>query len=284
MRAFAAGLREHLESWDGVVAAPRDAATVMVLRTRGAAFEALLLRRQRSMEFAGGMHVFPGGSVQASDDEPVSWTGASAEEWARRWGCQAGLARALVVAAVRETFEETGILLAGRDECSVLGVCVGPDWDEARRALEAGETTMAAFLRDRDLVLRADLLGAWAHWITPEFGPRRFDTRFFVAVLPEQTETHSHSSEADASFWIDLSVAVSAAEQGTITMMAPTRHNLELLAAAGPDGVAQVVSGAVERRIPVIQPRVVEADGELWLTSGEDSETTDATREGEATR
>ena len=284
MRPVPADLRAHLSSWDGVAAAPRDAATVIVLRRRGAALEALLLRRQRSMEFAGGMHVFPGGSVQPSDDEAVSWTGPSAEEWARRWGCRTELARALVVAAVRETFEETGILLAGPDEASVLGVCLGPEWDEARRTLEAGEMTMAAFLRERDLVLRADLLGAWAHWITPEFGPRRFDTRFFVAVLPDQTETHSHSSEADASFWVDLSTAVSSAEQGTIAMMAPTRHNLELLATAGPEGVAAAVAGVVERRIPVIQPRVVEADGELWMTSAEDFETAEATREVGVTR
>jgi 8-oxo-dGTP pyrophosphatase MutT (NUDIX family) len=279
MRALSARAREHLASWDGVVAAPRDAATVMVLRRRGAVIEALLLRRQRSMAFAGGMHVFPGGSVQASDGEPVSWVGPSAEEWARRWDCEAGLAHALVVAAVRETFEETGILLAGPDPDSVLGVCTDPEWDKARHALEAGETTMAAFLRDRDLVLRADLLGAWAHWITPDFEPRRFDTRFFVAVLPEQALPHSHGSEADASFWIDVSAAVLAAEQGTIAMMAPTRHNLELLAAAGPDEVAHVVDGTAERHFPIIQPRVVEADGELWMTSVGESDTLDATRD-----
>lgn len=283
MRVLSARAREHLASWDGVVAPPRDAATVIVLRRRGAALETLLLRRRRSMTFAGGMHVFLGGSVQATDAEPVAWAGPSAEEWARRWGCDAGLAHVLVVAAVRETFEETGILFAGPDADSVLGVCIGPEWDEARRALEAGETTMAAFLEERDLVLRADLLGAWAHWITPEFEPRRFDTRFFVAALPEQDLTHTHGSEADASFWIDVTAAVSGAEQETIAMMAPTRHNLELLAAAGPDGVAQVVAGA-ERKIPTIQPRVFEADGELWMTSVEESETLHETRDVKAAR
>ena len=119
--------------------------------------------------------------------------------------------------------------------------------------------------------MRADLLGAWAHWITPEFEPRRFDTRFFVAVLPEQELTHTHGSEADASFWIGVSEAVSAAEQGAVAMMAPTRHNLELLAAAGPDGVERVVAAA-GRDIPIIQPRVREVDGELWLTSPEEAE------------
>jgi 8-oxo-dGTP pyrophosphatase MutT (NUDIX family) len=270
MRPLPAHLRANLASWDGVVAAPRDAATVIVLRRRGA-LEALLLRRQRSMTFAGGMHVFPGGSVQATDSQPVPWVGPSADDWAQRWRCDADLARALVVAGVRETFEETGILFAGPDADSVLGVCAGPEWDDARRGLEAGEATMAGFLADRGLVLRADLLGAWAHWITPEFEPRRFDTRFFVAVLPEQELTHTHGSEADASFWIRVSEAVSAAERGAVAMMAPTRHNLELLASAGPDGVERVVAGA-GRNIPVILPRVCEVDGELWLTSPEEAE------------
>jgi 8-oxo-dGTP pyrophosphatase MutT (NUDIX family) len=278
MRPLPDKVRTHLESWDGVVAAPRDAATVIVLRAAGAGLEALLLRRQRSMAFAGGMHVFPGGSVHATDSEPVPWVGPSAAVWAQRWGCDADQARALVVAGVRETFEETGILLAGAGPDSVLGVCAGPEWDEARRALEAGEITMAAFLADRGLVLRADLLGAWAHWVTPEFEPRRFDTHFFIAVLPEQELTHTHGSEADASFWIDVADAVAGAEQGTIAMMAPTRHNLELIAAEGPDGVAQVVAGA-DRRITTIQPRVVEVDGEHWLTTGEESETLHQTRD-----
>lgn len=278
MRPLPDHLRAHLASWDGVVAAPRDAATVIVLRATGTGLEVLLMRRQRSMAFAGGMHVFPGGSVQADDSEPVPWVGPPAAEWARRWACDAEQARALVVAAVRETFEETGILFAGADADSVLGVCAGPDWDEARRALEAGEISMSAFLAGRGLVLRADLLGAWAHWVTPEFEPRRFDTRFFIAVLPEQQLTHRHGSEADASFWIDVAEAVAAADQGTIAMMAPTRHNLELIAAAGPDGVARDVVGAA-RRIPTIQPQLVEIDGEPWLTStGESSETPPAAR------
>ena len=278
MRPLPDHVRAHLESWDGVVAAPRDAATVIVLRRGDAGLEALLLRRQRSMAFAGGMHVFPGGSVQATDREPVPWVGPSVVEWAQRWGCDVDQARALVVAGVRETFEETGILFAGAGPDSVLGVCAGPEWDEARRALEAGEMTMAAFLVDRGLMLRADLLGAWAHWITPEFEPRRFDTRFFVAVLPEQAVAHTHGSEADVSFWIGVADAVAEAEQGTIAMMAPTRHNLELIAEAGPAGVARVVAG-VERRMPTIQPRVVEVDGERWLTTGEESETLPETRD-----
>lgn len=283
MRRLPDHLRAHVESWDGVVMAPRDAATVMVLRAAGASLEALLMRRQRSMAFAGGMHVFPGGAVQASDSEPVPWTGPPAEEWARRWGCDPQQARALLVAAVRETFEETGILFAGSGPDSVLGVCAGPAGEEARRALEAGELTMAAFLADQGLLLRADLLGAWAHWITPEFEPRRFDTRFFVAVLPEQELVHTHGSEADASFWIEVADAVAAAEQGTIAMMAPTRHNLQLIAAAGPGGVARVVAGG-ERPIPTIQPRLVEVDGERWLTTGGESESQRSTLDTEGSR
>ncbi|QTI70965.1 NUDIX hydrolase [Gordonia polyisoprenivorans] len=271
MRPLPDRLMAYLESWDGTVAAPRDAATLMVLREGDTGFEALLMRRQRSMAFASGMHVFPGGSVQPTDGEPVPWVGPAPAEWAHRWDCDPDQARALVVAAVRETFEETGILFAGPGPDSVLGVCAGAEWTEARRALETGEITMAAFLAARGLVLRADLLGAWAHWITPEFEPRRFDTRFFIAVLPEQELAHTHSTEADVSFWIDLADAVTGADQGVIAMMTPTRHNLELIAAAGPEGVARAVAGA-GRRIPTIQPRLVEINGRHWLTTVEDAD------------
>jgi len=271
MRALSARARDHLAAWDGTAVTPRDAATVVVTRERGDGLEVLLLRRQKSMAFAAGMHVFPGGSVQAADRDPIPWVGPAAEQWARRWSCDAELAHALVVAAVRETFEETGILMAGPDADSVLGVCAGEEWTAARRELEAGDLTLARFLDSRGLVLRADLLGAWAHWITPEFEPRRFDTRFFVAVLPDDGTLHSHGTEADASYWVDIDTAAQAGGRGELAMMAPTLHNLRELAAAGRAGVSNVLSGSAERCIPVVQPRVVDVDGELWMTSIEDS-------------
>src|SRR3954469_21003226 len=103
MRPLSVRARDQLESWDGTVAAARHAATVVVTRERAGALEVLLLRRQPTMAFAAGMHVFPGGSVHGTDHDPTPWTGPAAEAWAQRLRCDVELARALVVAAVRET-------------------------------------------------------------------------------------------------------------------------------------------------------------------------------------
>jgi 8-oxo-dGTP pyrophosphatase MutT (NUDIX family) len=271
VRPLSARAQEQLASWDGTVAAPRDAATVVVTRERPGGLEVLLLRRQPTMAFAAGMHVFPGGSVHPSDREPAPWVGPHPAVWARQLQCDVALARALVVAAVRETFEETGILIAGPDAGTVPGVCEGEKWTDARRELEAGELALGAFLRGRELVLRADLLAAWGHWVTPEFEPRRFDTRFFVAVLPDDDLAHSHGTETDASFWMDVASAVAAAERGELALMPPTLHTLRELAAAGRDGVASILARTAERSIRTIRPHLVQINGECGLSPIEES-------------
>lgn len=270
MRPLSARAREQVAAWDGRVVPARDAATVVVTRRRSGGLEVLLLRRQPTMAFAAGMHVFPGGSVQASDREAVPWVGPDAADWALRWGCDAELARALVVAAVRESFEESGILFAGPKAGLVLGARAGDEWTAARHSLESGRVSLSAFLRERDVVLRADLLVAWAHWITPDFEPRRFDTRFLLAVLPDDEVAHSHSGESDSSFWLDVDAAVQAAERGELPMMPPTLHTLRELSASGPDGVAAVLAGTVERRFRTIRPQLVELDGQLGLSAIDD--------------
>ena len=264
MRALSATAAAHLAKWDGTVVRARDAATVLVTRPGASGVEVLLMRRRTSMAFAAGMHVFPGGAVHPGDRTAVPWIGPEAEAWAGRWGCDPELAAALVVAAVRETFEETGILLAGTDEQAVVGAVDGDGWSAVRRALEAGELTLGEVLRERGLALRADLLAAWAHWITPEFEPRRFDTRFFVAALPAGQPDVHHGTEADSSFWIEPAAAVRAAEAGDIAIMMPTLVNLRDLCRIDP---AAVVSGARERRITTVRPRLAVVDGQAMLTS-----------------
>src|SRR5205809_174390 len=136
MRPLSATAAAHLATWNGTVAPARDAATVLVTRPAASGIEVLLLRRRTSMAFAAGMHVFPGGAVSEGDHTAVPWIGPDPEHWVGRWGCDRELAGALVVAAVRETFEETGILLAGADDRSVVGAVVGDEWHAARRDLE----------------------------------------------------------------------------------------------------------------------------------------------------
>src|SRR5215213_4933200 len=124
-------------------AEPRDAATVVLLRPGADGPEIYLLRRQVSMEFAGGMCVFPGGGVDPRDfDHTVAWAGPSPAEWAERLGVDEAKARALVCAAVRETFEESGVLLAGDSADSVIADTTGEDWEADRVALEARDLSM----------------------------------------------------------------------------------------------------------------------------------------------
>lgn len=242
---------------------PRDAATIVVVRDGADGVEAYLMRRQTSMAFAAGMYVFPGGGVMASDLElEVPWVGPDAAEWGRRFDCDARLARGLVVAAVRETFEETGILLAGPDADTVVSDTGGADLQAARGALDEGELAFADFLGDHELVLRADLLGAWAHWITPAFEPRRYDTRFFVAALPEGQRVGDLSRESDRALWAPLSRVLTSVEAGEVAMMPPTVAACREVAK---HTASSVVAASVERTFSTILPQLVLVDGEPHL-------------------
>jgi 8-oxo-dGTP pyrophosphatase MutT (NUDIX family) len=137
------------------------------------------------MAFAAQMHAFPGGGVDARDgDLDVPWAGPDPQEWATALGSSRTQARELVCAAVRELFEECGVLLAGPDEHTVVADLSDPSWEQDRQGLLTRTIALSQLLTRRHLVLRTDLLRAWAHWTTPVFEPRRYDTRFFVAALP----------------------------------------------------------------------------------------------------
>ena len=236
-------------------AEPRDAATVVLLRPSGDGPEVYLLRRQTSMEFAAGMCVFPGGSVDPRDfDHAVAWAGPSPETWAQRLGVGEEQARALVCAAVRETFEESGVLLAGESATSVVADTTGDDWEADRVALEARELAMTEFLDRRGLVLRSDLLGAWAGWLTPIFEPRRYRTWFFVADLPEGQRTRDVSSESSKVTWLPAGDAVAAVDDGSMFMLPPTY--LTCLEIGEFDSPAQVLAVADGRSVEMFTPSV----------------------------
>ena len=169
-------------------AVPRDAATVILVRPGAGVggVEVFLLRRTEALEFAPGACVFPGGSVDERDADPAiadtRWVGPAPGEFGRLLGISAGRARALVCAAVRETFEESGVLLAGPAPAELVADGVVPVED--RQRLLNGSLSLGELLSRYGLALRADLLTPWARWITPEISPRRFDTWFFAAALP----------------------------------------------------------------------------------------------------
>lgn len=224
-----AGLRELEElarafhRGEKTPAPPRHASTVILLRDSLGGPEAYLLRRVKGMAFAGGMHVFPGGSVDPEDAQAdIAWAGPPAARWGRWFGADEPLARSLVCAAVRETFEECGVLLAGASADHLLEDVSNDEWEAERAALEAREQSLSQLLARRGLVLRTDLLRPFAHWITPDVEPKRFDTRFFLAELPAGQVCRDVGGEADERLWVRVSDAL---EQG-LTLMPPTHTSL----------------------------------------------------------
>lgn len=236
---------------------PRRAATVMLLRQRDTTarshregFDVFVMRRVAAMEFAPGSVVFPGGAVDDADAlEPplgidpalpwagpsaaLPWAGPSPAQWAQRLGCDAALAAMWVVAAVREVFEECGVLLAGRDASGPLyDVDLAEHrWGSARLALLARTRTLADILTHEGLVLRSDALAPVARWVTPEFESRRYDTVFFLARMPAGQEAHHVSTEADRAMWVDPAHVLADHAAGHVTLLPPTVIWLEALAA-----------------------------------------------------
>ncbi|OIJ89752.1 NUDIX hydrolase [Streptomyces colonosanans] len=209
---------------------PKRAATVMLLKDTDGAPAVHMLRRRASMAFAGGAYAYPGGGVDPRDhDLRIGWAGPTRAWWAHRLGVDETSAQAIVCAAVRETYEEAGVLLAGPTPQTVIGDITGADWETDRAALVARDLSFAEFLDRRGLVLRSDLLGAWTRWITPEFETRRYDTWFFVAALPVGQRTRNASTEADRTVWIRPVQAAALYDEGELLMMPPTIATLRQL-------------------------------------------------------
>lgn len=197
------------------------------------------------MAFAGGMTVFPGGGVDPSDHADVpGWVGPTPAEWGRRLGQPTELAGALVKAAVRETFEECGVLLAGH------GVVSLPDG--ARVDLVERRRTLPDVLDG--LALRADLLRAWSRWITPAAAPKRYDTAFLVAQVPEGQVADAHTTEAVEARWWYPEEALERWEAGEIELMAPTFTTLREIGAHA--DCASVLAAADRREIRPVLPQL----------------------------
>jgi 8-oxo-dGTP pyrophosphatase MutT (NUDIX family) len=244
---------------------PRNAATVILMRPSADGPEVYYMRRHVSMDFAGGMCVFPGGGVDPRDfDTTVGWAGPTPADWAARLGCDEETARALVCAAVRETYEESGVLLAGTSDTSVVADTTADDWEADRVALESRELSMTDFLNNRGLVLRTDLLGVWDAWLTPVFEPKRYRTWFFVASLPVGQVTRDVSSESSSVTWLPARVAAEQADRGELALMPPTYlTSMEVGTHATPEEVLEVAaSRSVEMFTPSVEPL-----GDAWTLS-----------------
>jgi 8-oxo-dGTP pyrophosphatase MutT (NUDIX family) len=231
-----------------------------------------LMRRHSRMDFAAGVMVFPGGGVDDRDRNADlggrgAWAGPSPEWWAQRFGIEPGLAEALVCAAARETFEESGVLFAGPagDPDGIVGDA--SVYRDARHELATGTLSFADFLRRENLVLRSDLLRPWANWVTPEAErTRRYDTYFFVGALPEGQRADGENTESDRAGWTTPRAALDDFAAGRNFLLPPTWTQLDSLAGRT---VADVL--AVERRIVSVQPHL-EIQGDNWIFEFFDSD------------
>ncbi|MEV4635970.1 NUDIX domain-containing protein [Actinoplanes sp. NPDC049548] len=243
--ALAAKARE----FRGVPAEPRAAATVVLLDPE--TLDVYVLRRAATMVF-GGVHAFPGGRVDP-DDRPETIR----RDWSEKLGVPDEQARAVVGAAARELFEEAGVLLAGPiDQADrTVGDVSSADWEADRRAVAGRELSMTDLLARRGLRLRDDLLLPWSRWVTPEFEPKRFDTWFFVALLPDGQAARDVSGEADATTWI------SPAAADGLVMLPPTRVTLDELCPYRKVEDLVAASGQRNAAVPVMPEIELTGDG-----------------------
>ncbi|MGI8417835.1 MAG: NUDIX hydrolase [Nakamurella sp.] len=230
----------------------RPAATVMLLRDGGAGPEVYLLRRVAQMAFAGGMTAFPGGGVDARDAAPIGWQGPAPDWWAAQFGADVALAGGVVVAAVRELFEEVGVLLVDLPTPAPDAAALA----DLRRRIVDHQIGLDTVVGDGSI--RADRLRPWARWVTPAGQSRRYDTFFLLALLPDGAEARMLTTEAENGQWMRPGEALTAAARGAIAMMPPTVAMLTELAVYG--SAAELL--AVDRVIETVAPQPISHPGE----------------------
>jgi 8-oxo-dGTP pyrophosphatase MutT (NUDIX family) len=257
---------------------PRPAATVMLLRDTADGLEVFLIQRDSGMEFAPAATVFPGGGLDDRDrNADIGWHGPKPEWWAQRMGVAEDMALALVCAAVRETFEECGVLLAGPSDGAGDIVSDATVYHHARPELISKSLSFSDFLQREHLVLRADLLRPWANWVTPPSGHmRRYDTHFFVAALPDGQHADGESTEAAEVAWSAPGAAIDDFSQGRRFLLPPTWTQLDLLSRI--DTVEDAL--AIEREIMPVRPEIIGSEGN-WSVEFFDGERYDAARRGQ---
>jgi 8-oxo-dGTP pyrophosphatase MutT (NUDIX family) len=246
---------------------PRPAATVLLLREGHDEVEVLAIRRHEKLAFMGGMWVFPGGAVCAADAAPavLARIPTASQTGCARLGTLDGAALsereclALAVAACRETFEETGVLLASDAAGDLCGSALTERLQEQRRAIASQPDLFAELLRAEDLFLRVERLVYWAHWITPSVVPRRFDTRFFLAPVLAGQRAIIDSTETVDHAWMSPRALVAAAQAGTMPVSHPTLYNLMELDASLQmhESLQELLAAQAQRGVVTILPKMI---------------------------
>lgn len=257
---------------------PLPAATLVLLRDGPAGIEVLLLRRNRATRFAPGAFVFPGGRVDAADASPAvvrAWDGLTPDAAAQRLDLgprTAPPAIAYYAAAVRETFEETGILPCvrpagagarpNRPESRAAPPSSQPSAPQllaARNALLEGSASFHQVLRDLDLRLDGAALVYAAHWVTPAAAPRRYDTRFFATRAPAGSTAAHDERETTGAFWLSPADALARHRDGTLPLVFPTRRTLEDFQPFA--SIEHLLAHFRDRRVSRVEPSASEVSG-----------------------
>ena len=247
----------------------RDAATVMLVRDRtdGGGMEVFMLRRNLNSDFVGGAYVFPGGGVDEADrhaDLESVCRGMSDDNASNQLRVDSG-GLAFWVAAVRECFEEAGVLLAApADDPTTVLSFADPETEERfrlhRKAVDSGEVRLIDVCEQENLHLVVDRIRYFSHWITPVGPPRRYDTRFFVAASPPEQEPLHDDRETIASLWVRPTDALERHRRGELEMILPTIRNLEAISRFDRSDDLLAAAAAITD-IPALLPRIVQEDG-----------------------
>lgn len=240
---------------DKAPVAIRPASTILLVRD-DPAFEVLMVKRHHQVDFASGALVFPGGKTHDGDHDPawagfcVAWEGVEAEQ------------RPLRIAAIREAYEETGIILARFENGELFH---GDDWAASVRGeVDRGERAFIDVVKRLGLRLDLSALTVFARWITPDMMPKRFDTWFYLATADDNQLAACDGRETVDAEWIAPLQALRLAREGERTIIFPTRMNLQLLGEA--DSAADATARAGRRKLVTVLPRVERREGGGVLT------------------
>lgn len=245
---------------------PKDAATVMLVRDmsgqEGGGMQILMMRRHPKSDFVPGSYVFPGGALEDEDCLPGTECRCAGLDRSRAAAILADAAvpecaLGIWVAAIRETFEEAGILLACREDGTLVSV-ESPrereNFSSYRRMLAAREVSFTEMLEREKLTLATDRLHYYSHWITPELSPIRYDTRFFVCEAPPFQTAFHDGVELTAHHWTLPQRALEDYDKGTIRMVIPTIVTLEELSRFS--SAADVIASTEGKTIPANLVRI----------------------------
>jgi 8-oxo-dGTP pyrophosphatase MutT (NUDIX family) len=229
---------------------PKPAATILLVRDQPG-FEVLMVKRHHQVDFASGALVFPGGKAEVGDSDPA-WAAL-----ATGWSPAGGVEQALKISAIREAFEESGVLLARTPEG--LPWCAEPRAAAARNAVAKGERSFLDLVRELDLRLDLGAMTIYARWVTPPVMPKRFDTWFFIATAPEDQLAACDGWETVDAEWIAPTEALRLGDEGARKIIFPTRMNLKMLAES--PSADHAIAAARARPMVIVEPKVEQRPG-----------------------